>query len=183
MTASSSCDILLLYLAKVYYFSPASNNDVYEEKSGVIVETAKGLEYGTVVFGVKEIPDEEIVHPLKPVLRKATIKDEKKVKENEEKIPSAMRVVEEKIAKRNLDMKLVGCEFSFDGKKLVVYFTADGRVDFRWIKVKSLVFCHFNRNLGKLTHTTTATTRSATRCDTTKKFCFVTNTDLSKFNP
>ena len=117
--------------AKVYYFSPASETDVYEEKSGVIVETAKGLEYGTVVFGVKEIPDEELTHPLKPVLRKASIKDEKKVKENEEKISGTMRVVEEKIALRNLDMKLVGCEYSFDGKKLVVYFTADGRVDFR----------------------------------------------------
>lgn len=117
--------------AKVYYFSPASDNETYEEKSGVIVETAKGLEYGTVVFDVKEIPDEELTHPLKPVLRKATQKDEKKIKENEEKIPDTMRKAEEKIAARNLDMKLVGCEYSFDGKKLVLYFTADGRVDFR----------------------------------------------------
>ena len=117
--------------AKVYYFSPANDNDVYEEKSGVVVETAKGLEYGTVVFGVKEIPDEELTHPLKPVLRKASNKDEKKVKENEAKIPDTMEKVQEKISARNLDMKLVGCEYSFDGKKLVVYFTADGRVDFR----------------------------------------------------
>ena len=117
--------------AKVYYFSPANDTDVYEEKSGVVVETAKGLEYGTVVFGVKEIPDEELTHPLKPVLRKASAKDEKKVKENEAKIPDTMEKVQEKISARNLDMKLVGCEYSFDGKKLVVYFTADGRVDFR----------------------------------------------------
>lgn len=117
--------------AKVYYFSPANENDEYLEKSGVIVETAKGLEYGTVVFGVKEVPDEEIVHPLKPVLRKATPKDEQSVKNNEKKIPDTMRSVEKKILERNLDMKLVGCEYSFDGKKLVVYFTADGRVDFR----------------------------------------------------
>ena len=117
--------------AKVYYFSPASEKDVYEEKSGVIVETAKGLEYGTVVFGVKEVPDSEIVHPLKPVLRKATEKDTQSVKNNEKKIPDTMRVVEKKILERNLDMKLVGCEYSFDGKKLVIYFTADGRVDFR----------------------------------------------------
>ena len=117
--------------AKVYYFSPANDTDVYEEKSGVIVETAKGLEYGTVVFGVKNIEDSELQHPLKPVLRKATAKDEKKVKENEEKIPDTMRKAEEKILSRNLDMKLIGCEYSFDGKKLVLYFTADGRVDFR----------------------------------------------------
>ena len=76
--------------AKVYYFSPASENDEYLEKSGVIVETAKGLEYGTVVFGIKEVPDEEIVHPLKPVLRKATAKDEQSVKNNEKKIPDTM---------------------------------------------------------------------------------------------
>ena len=117
--------------AKVYYFAPANENDVYEEKSGVVVETAKGLEYGTVVFGVKEVDDKEIVHPLKPVLRKATEKDEKTVKENEKKIPEAMDFAEEKIREMNLDMKLIGCEYSFDGKKLVFYFTSDNRVDFR----------------------------------------------------
>ena len=63
--------------AKIYYFAPASETDVYEEKSGVIVETAKGLEYATVVFGVKEVDDSQIVHPLKPIVRKATEKDEK----------------------------------------------------------------------------------------------------------
>lgn len=116
--------------AKTYYFSPA-DNEKYEIGSGVVVETAKGLEFGTVVFGVKEIKDEEITHPLKPILRKATEKDIKTVKENEEKIPDTLRTVNEKIAARNLEMKLIGCEYSFDGKKLVIYFSAEGRVDFR----------------------------------------------------
>ena len=117
--------------AKVYYFAPANDTDVYEEKSGVIVETAKGLEYGTVVFGMKEVPDSELTHPLKPIIRKATEKDEKTVKENEKKIPEAMEFANEKILELNLDMKLIGCEYAFDGKKIVFYFTADGRIDFR----------------------------------------------------
>ena len=94
--------------AKVYYFAPANENEVYEEKTGVVVETAKGLEYGTVVFGVKEVDEKEIVHPLKPVLRKATEKDEKTVKENEKKIPEAMDFAQEKITELNLQMKLIG---------------------------------------------------------------------------
>ena len=117
--------------AKVYYFAPANDTDVYEEKTGVVVETAKGLEYGTVVFGEKEIPDNELLHPLKPILRKATEEDIKTVKNNEKKIPDAMRFAEEKIREMNLDMKLIGCEYAFDGKKLVFFFTSDGRVDFR----------------------------------------------------
>ena len=116
--------------AKTYYFAPQEGED-YAEKSGVIVETAKGLEYGTVVFGVKEVDDSEIVHPLKPVVRKATEKDEKTIKENEKKIPSAMEFANEKISELNLKMKLVGCEYAFDGKKIVFFFTADNRIDFR----------------------------------------------------
>ena len=127
--------------AKVYYFAPVNNSDVYEKNSGVIVETAKGLEYGTVVFGVKEIPDKEIVHPLKPILRKATEKDIKSVKEKEAKIPEALEFANAKIQERGLDMKLIGCEFSFDGKKLVFFFSADDRVDFREL-VKDLA-SHF----------------------------------------
>ncbi len=123
--------------AKVYYFSPANDTDVYEEKSGVIVETAKGLEYGTVVFGVKEIDDEKLLHPLKPVVRKATEKDEKIVKENEKKIPHALEVAEKMIEELKLKMKLIGCEYAFDGKKIVFFFTADGRIDFREL-VKNL---------------------------------------------
>ena len=117
--------------AKVYYFAPANENDIYEEKTGVVVETAKGLEYGTVVFGLKEVDDKEIVHPLKPIVRKATEKDQKTVRDNEKKIPDAMEFAEQKIAEMGLVMKLIGCEFSFDGKKIVFFFTADGRVDFR----------------------------------------------------
>ncbi len=117
--------------AKVYYFAPANDTDVYQEKSGVIVETAKGAEYGTVVFGVKEVDDGEIRHPLKPVIRKATEKDEKTIRENEKKIPETMRIAQERIAIRNPEMKLISCEYSYDGKKLVFYFSADSRVDFR----------------------------------------------------
>lgn len=116
--------------AKTYYFAPTENTD-YPERSGVVVETAKGLEYGTVVFGVKEIPDEQILYPLKPILRKASEKDEKTVRENEKKIPATLEFAFEKIQELNLDMKLIGCEYSFDGKKIVFYFTADGRIDFR----------------------------------------------------
>ena len=117
--------------AKVYYFAPAEGETEYPEKSGVVVETAKGLEYGTVVFGLKEVDDSEIVHPLKPILRRATEKDEKTVKDNEKKIPEAMEFAENKIREMQLDMKLIGCEYAFDGKKLVFFFTSDGRVDFR----------------------------------------------------
>ena len=117
--------------AKTYYFAPADENEIYEEKSGVVVETAKGLEYATVVFGVREVPESEIVHPLKKILRKATEKDQKTVLENEKKIPAAMSFANEKIAELKLDMKLVGCEYAFDGKKVVFFFTSDGRVDFR----------------------------------------------------
>ena len=115
--------------AKVYYFAPSDGS--YEPGSGVVVETARGMEYGTVAFGVKEVPDEEVVQPLKPIVRKATRRDEENVKRNEERTPEAMKIAAEKIARHGLKMKLVGCEFTFDGKKVVFYFTADGRVDFR----------------------------------------------------
>ena len=117
--------------AKIYYFAPQEGVDDYKEKSGVIVETAKGLEYGTVVFGVKDVDDKEIVHPLKPVIRKATEKDEKTIRENEKKIPDAMEFASKKIDEMKLNMKLIGCEYAFDGKKLAFFFTSDNRVDFR----------------------------------------------------
>jgi cell fate regulator YaaT (PSP1 superfamily) len=128
--------------AKVYYFAPDKENAEYEKGSGVIVDTAKGLEYGTVVFGVKEVPEEEIVHPLKPVVRKATEKDEKAVRENNAKIPTAMEYAESKIREQNLDMKLIGAEYSFDGKKLIFYFSADGRIDFR--ELVKVLASHFH---------------------------------------
>ena len=117
--------------AKTYYFAPAEGETDYVKNSGVVVETAKGLEYGTVVFGVKEVDDKDIVHPLKPVLRKATEKDEKTVRDNEKKIPEAMDYANKKIEELKLQMKLIGCEYAFDGKKIVFYFTSDNRVDFR----------------------------------------------------
>lgn len=117
--------------AKVYYFAPADEKEVYEKRSGVIVETSKGTEYGKVVFGVREIEDEKLTHPLKPILRKATEKDEKLIKELEKKIPETTRIAGEIISVKNPEMKLVSCEYSYDGKKLIVYFSADGRVDFR----------------------------------------------------
>ena len=107
----------------------------------MIVETQKGLEYGTVAFPLREIPDESVVKPLKPVLRKATEKDEKTVKEHAEKIPEAMEYVGKVIEEQKLSMKLIGAEYSFDGKKLVFFFSAEGRVDFREL-VKTLA-AHF----------------------------------------
>ena len=101
--------------AKTYYFAPAEGETDYPERSGVIVETSKGLEYATVVFGLKEVPDKEIVHPLKQVVRKATEKDEKTVKDNEKKIPEAMEYANQKIAELKLNMKLIGCA---DGSRI-----------------------------------------------------------------
>ena len=114
---------------KLYYFDPGDK--LFEKDTGVIVETARGVEYATVCVPVREVPEEELVAPLKPVLRAATEKDAETIKRNEERRAPAMKTAEEKIAARGLDMKLVDCEFTFDGSKVIFYFTADGRVDFR----------------------------------------------------
>lgn len=114
---------------KVYYFEAGDNE--FREGCGVVVETARGLEYGTVSMMPTEVGDKDVVQPLKPIVRLATPADEKKVKEAEEKRPQTMRTAAEKIEKSGLDMKLVDAEYTFDGSKLVIYFTADGRVDFR----------------------------------------------------
>ena len=124
---------------KVYYFAPGDGS--YEEGQGVIVETARGMEYATVCLPEREVPEEELVAPLKPVLRAATKKDEETVRANEEKRGPAMKTAAEKIAARGLEMKLVDCEFTFDGSKVIFYFTAEGRVDFReLVKDLSSVF-------------------------------------------
>lgn len=124
---------------KLYYFDPEGND--YKKGEGVIVETARGTEYATVCMPVHEIPDEKLVAPLKPVLRAATEKDTEQVKHNEERRAPAMKMAAEKIAARGLDMKLVDCEFTFDGAKVIFYFTAEGRVDFReLVKDLSAVF-------------------------------------------
>lgn len=127
--------------AKVYYFAPL-DGEIYQENSGVVVETSKGLEFGTVVFGVREVAESELTHPLKPIIRKATEKDLKTVKQNEQKIPDAMQYAEGKIKELGLEMKLIGCEFSFDGKKLNFYFSADNRIDFR--ELVKVLASHFH---------------------------------------
>ncbi len=128
---------------KLYYFSP-KEGDVYERNMPVIVETSKGLEYAWVVFPEKEISEEEIVSPLKPIIRIATQKDKDFYASCEEKKPQAMKTCKEKILKHNLEMKLVDCEFSFDGSKIVFYFTAASRIDFREL-VKDLAATFKNR--------------------------------------
>lgn len=114
---------------KIYYFSPGK----YQIKKGdrVIVETARGIEYGTVVLGVKDVKDEEINQPLKSVIRMATEEDKHTEDKNREKEKEAFQICQEKIRKHNLEMKLINAEYTFDGNKVLFYFTADGRVDFR----------------------------------------------------
>ncbi|MCR4586890.1 MAG: stage 0 sporulation family protein [Lachnospiraceae bacterium] len=114
---------------KVYYFDPLS----FEIKKGdnVIVETARGIEFGTVVSGVREVEESEVVAPLKPVLRIATEKDKEQEKTNREKEREAFKVCLEKIRKHELEMKLIDAEYTFDNNKILFYFTADGRIDFR----------------------------------------------------
>lgn len=114
---------------KVYYFAPGK--DTYEKGMGVIVETSNGLEYGNVVIPLAEVADDEVVSPLKPVVRIANKRDEEQVKLNEEKRADAIAAAKQKVEARGLEMKIVGCEFAFDGNKVTFYFTADGRVDFR----------------------------------------------------
>jgi len=114
---------------KVYYFDPKD----YEITKGmhVIVETARGIEYGTVILPPTGVPDDEISQPLKSVLRIATPEDDEVEEHNREKERDAYRICQEKIEKHGLEMKLVAAEYTFDNNKLLFYFTADGRIDFR----------------------------------------------------
>ena len=114
---------------KVYYFD--SNGVDFKREDQVIVETVRGVEIGTVLLVDKEISDDEVPGPIKKIIRKATDDDVKKAEKNIEKEKEAMKICEEKIAKRELEMKLVGAEYTFDNNKLIFYFTADGRIDFR----------------------------------------------------
>ncbi len=114
---------------KVYYFSPTGKKVKVGDK--VIVETARGVECGDVVLGVKQVDDSRVVAPLKPIMRIATPNDLKTVENNKEKVKEAFRICEEKIAKHKLKMKLVDVECTFDNNKLLFYFTAENRVDFR----------------------------------------------------
>jgi cell fate regulator YaaT (PSP1 superfamily) len=114
---------------KVYYFSPNQLNIAVGDP--VIVETARGVEFGIVACGPKDILTSEVVSPLKPVVRKASAEDQQRAKENEVKEKEALDICISKVAKHELPMKLVDVEYTFDRNKLVFYFTADGRVDFR----------------------------------------------------
>lgn len=114
---------------KIYYFGPAG----FALKTGmhVIVETARGVEIGTVIFDPKEVENDKVVQPLKSIIRIATEADERQSKKNREKEKEAFQICLDKIAKHKLDMKLVDAEYTFDNNKLLFYFTADGRIDFR----------------------------------------------------
>lgn len=114
---------------KMYYFDPKG----FDIKNGqeIIVETANGLEFGKASTGVKLVDDDEVVSPLKPVIRIATDEDRKKVEENKRKEKEAFEICNQKIQKHNLEMNLTNAEYSFDCSKVIFYFTADGRIDFR----------------------------------------------------
>lgn len=114
---------------KVYYFGPGRNQ--VQQGDHVIVETARGQEFGTVAMGISEVPEEEIVTPLKDLVRVATEEDVRRHQQNLEKREEAMRLCQEKIDAHKLEMKLIDVEYTFDNSKVVFYFTADGRVDFR----------------------------------------------------
>ena len=114
---------------KIYYFAPGKFHIRQGDK--VIVETARGIEFGTVVTGPKEVKDEEVMQPLKSVIRIATEEDKRAEEKNREKEKEAFQICLEKIRKHNLDMKLINAEYTFDNNKVLFYFTADGRIDFR----------------------------------------------------
>ena len=114
---------------KIYFFSPGKLE--VETGDKVIVETARGVEFGSVVTGPKEVEDDKITQPLKSVIRLATYEDKKKEEKNKEKEKEAFKICLEKIHKHGLEMKLIDAEYTFDNNKVLFYFTADGRIDFR----------------------------------------------------
>ncbi len=114
---------------KIYYFDP--KNLPIEEGQNVIVETARGIEYGHVYTAPGEVDDSKVIQPLKAVIRIATPEDEEKALRNKEKEKKAFVICQEKIAKHQLQMKLIDVEYTFDNNKILFYFTADGRIDFR----------------------------------------------------
>ena len=122
-------------VGKIYYFDPKN----YKMQVGdhVIVETARGVEFGRVVLGPKEVGEDEVVHPLKEVLRVATQADEDREQQNRLKEKDAFKICQKKIREHGLEMKLIDAEYTFDNNKVLFYFTADGRIDFRQL-VKDL---------------------------------------------
>lgn len=120
---------------KVYYFDP--QGEQYKKGEGVIVETVRGIEYGVIITENKEVSDSEVIAPLKPITRRASKQDTERVKENEKKIPWVIESTVKEVEKLGLDMKIVDAEFPFDNSKIIIYFTAPNRIDFRDL-VKSL---------------------------------------------
>lgn len=116
-------------VGKIYYFDPQDIKIEVGKK--VIVETARGIECGTVAIANREVPEEEIVHPLKSIIRVANEEDLKKVEENHQKEDEAFKICLKKIEQHKLAMKLIDCEYTFDNNKVIFCFTADGRIDFR----------------------------------------------------
>jgi cell fate regulator YaaT (PSP1 superfamily) len=114
---------------KIYYFDPAGLP--VECGTNVIVETARGMEFGTVISGIKDVPESEIIPPLKKIIRIANENDIVQHQENINKKQRALMLCQEKVDKHNLEMKLIDVEYTFDNSKIIFYFTADGRVDFR----------------------------------------------------
>ncbi|MGL5677254.1 MAG: PSP1 domain-containing protein [Cellulosilyticaceae bacterium] len=114
---------------KIYYFDP--ENTIFKQGDHVIVETARGMEYGEIVFSNKKIESGDVIHPLKKVTRLATPEDDQKVKENKVKEKEAFFLCKQKIIKHGLNMKLIDVEYTFDNNKILFYFTSDERVDFR----------------------------------------------------
>ena len=114
---------------KIYYFDPVELE--VEKNMDVVVETARGLEYGTIVVGPKEIDESELVSPLKPIIRVATDEDRQVYLENKEKSKETFELCQQKIKEHDLNMFLIDCEYTFDRNKLIFYFTAEGRIDFR----------------------------------------------------
>ena len=116
-------------VGKIYYFNP--KNFQVKPQDHVIVETARGVEYGTVVLGPKDVDEEDVVQPLKDVIRIATPKDDAREQSNLKKEREAYQICVKKIREHELDMKLIDVEYTFDNNKVLFYFTADGRIDFR----------------------------------------------------
>lgn len=114
---------------KIYFFDPTDLE--IHQGDNVIVETARGIEYGNVVLGQKQVDDEKIIQPLKQVIRVATPEDDEIERRNKEKEKDAFKICLEKIKKHGLEMKLIHAEYTFDNNKVLFYFTADGRIDFR----------------------------------------------------
>jgi len=128
--------------AKTYYFSP--QGEYYNEGEGVIVNTARGTEYGTVAIANKEVPDKDVVQPLKEVQRRATADDAKRNEENLAKRDYFVKATTDKVNQYKLNMKIVDAEITFDRQKIIIYFTSEGRVDFREL-VKDLAGLFHNR--------------------------------------